>query len=66
MNKDYFEFAGVRFSSLEEIAEFLVNTNYDLSYDNVVFHYHNDYTSEFLVKEFGKREYYFRLISYEY
>lgn len=52
--------------SLEEIAEYLSNVNFDLSYDNVVTHITDDYMSQFLVSKKGRKQYCFSLIYIEY
>lgn len=66
MKKKEWKFAGENWESLEEIAEYLSNVNFDLSYDNVVTHITDDYMSQFLVSKKGRKQYCFSLIYIEY
>lgn len=66
MKKKEWKFAGESWESLEDIAEYLSNVNFDLSYDNIVTHITDDYMSQFLVSKKGRKEYCFSLIYIEY
>ena len=66
MKKKEWNFAGDSWESLEEIAEYLENVNFDLSYDNTVTHITDNYMSQFLVSKKGRKQYCFSLIYIEY